>query len=317
MSAIRFPALLLLVLATWAIPLRAGADESISLQDAIVTPDGKTRLVAYLSREGFFGIPKDIKHTPVSFFAGGRELGTANSGEEGMAVLDCTLPGADVKEVVARATYRGKVMEDTARVFRWRTDRVIIVIDIDDTISNTDLDDVLFDEEDDDSKPLRHSREALRALSEDYEILYLTARPSFLLGKTRLWLKDREFPAAPVIVSHRKRDLLQQAQYKHRMLADLQKRWPNILIGIGDKATDSTAYGESGLLTLIVRGKKQEKYGRHAILLPDWKTIGRFFKNNRPVLVSPELCRLAVIGKQPLLHVVNRYGDDDDDDDDD
>lgn len=314
MPTIRCPAVLLLAFASLAIPVRACGGESIALQDAIVTPDGQTRLVAYLSRKGFFGIPKDIKRTTVSFFAGSHELGTGNSGEEGIATLDCTLPGMDVTEVTARATYSGKVLEDSARVFRWRPDRVIVVIDIDDTISNTDLDDVLFDEVDEDSKPIRHSREAVRAINEDYEILYLTARPSFLLGKTRLWLKDREFPAAPVVVSHRKRDLLQQAKYKHRMLADLQKSWPNILIGIGDKATDSTAYGASGMLTLIVRGKKQDEYGRHAIVLPDWTTIRRFLKNNRHILVNPELCRLAVIGKQPLLHVVNRFGDDDDDD---
>lgn len=301
-----------LMIAT-ALPSPARGEQILSLQDSIIGPGRHARLVAYLTRESLFGIPKDIEHTTVTFFAGCHTLGTANTGEAGMAILECPIPSDVPDEIRAEATYSGNRMEGAARLFHWTDRKIAVCIDIDDTISRTDLDDVLLDEEDDDSKPLRHSRETLQYLSEDYHIFYLTARPSFLLEKTRNWLSSRGFPAAPVIVSHRKRDLLQQAEYKERMLRTLQKDWPNILIGIGDKATDAQAYGERDMLAIIVRGKKPEEIGRHALIMPDWKTIHRFFRNNRHILTNAQNCRLAIAGKQPLLLTVNTYDRDEDD----
>lgn len=313
MHLTRRNSLLLYPIFTFIVPVSAFGDHMLALQDAIVAPDGKTRLVAYLIRESLFGIPKDIEHTEVRFFLGDHQLGSSNSGEEGMAVLECAIPDDSSLEFRAEATYSGEVMRGTARLFRWKPDKVIICVDIDDTISRTDLDDVFFDEEDEDSRPLRQSPETLQNLAEDYEILYLTARNSSLIDLTRKWLAQHGFPAAPVVVSHRKRDLLQQAEYKERILRALQKTWPNILIGIGDKGSDAEAYGERDMLTIIVLGKKRNNVGRHALIMPDWKTIQQFFKNNRQVLTNPKRCRLAIAGDEPLLQNTNRYRKDEDD----
>lgn len=292
-----------------ALPTSAAAKSTIVLQDAIVDTDRKTRLVAYVSRENLFGVPTDIEHAPVTFHAGSHELGATTTDDEGMAVLECTLPEGDIRKIEARAKVGSKELRTEAAVHRWREDRIIIVVDIDDTISRTDLDDLLFDEKDDDSRPLKHSPRVLRHLSKDYQILYLTARPSFLLEKTRQWLEENDFPAAPVLVSHQKRDLLRQGVYKRRVLEGLQKTWPLVLIGIGDRGTDAEAYGGSRMLCLIVNPNRKDRFGRHVLMLPDWKAIDVFFATNRIILSDPERLRRVIAGQEPFLHTLSPHDD--------
>lgn len=285
----------------------ACAKPLLFVQDAVVGPDHRTRLVAHLARETIFGVPKDIEHAPVSFHAGDRALGVADTGENGTAMLECTLPDGEINTIEARAKISRTELRAEAAVHVWREDRIILVVDIDDTISQTDVDDLLFDEQDDDSRPLKHSPRVVRRLAEDYQILYLTARPSFLLDKTRQWLSDNDFPNAPVLVSYQKRDLLRQGAYKYRALADLQKTWPLVMIGIGDRTTDAEAYGASGMLCLIVNPNKKDKFGRHAVMMSDWKAIDVFFATNRVTLQDPERLRKAVAGELPLLQTVSPY----------
>lgn len=293
-------------LAAGALPAAACAKPMLNLQDCIAAPDGKTILVADIRKETVFGLAKDVEHRPVRFLAGDKELGVAVGGEDGISILECTLPDKKIETIQATADIDGVELRAEARVFRWDPRRVVVVLDIDDTICRTDMDDVLFDEEDD-SKAFKNARETLTALTGDYELLYLTARPSFLLEKTKKWLAMREFPAAPVIVSHRKTDLLRQGVFKERVLDRLKRTWPNILIGVGDRATDADAYGEAGILSIIISKKVDDDFGRHSLLMPDWATIKAFFAINLKVLTDPRACRDAVDGKQPLLLVVNPF----------
>lgn len=307
----RFWPIQIAILGLCGLAAPACAKPMINLQDCVVTPDGKTTLVADIRKETFLGIAKDVEHQIIHFHAAGRELGAVKGGEDGISILDCTLPDHEIESIEATATIDGQNLHAEARVFRWDPARVVLVVDIDDTICRTDLDDVLFDDEDD-SKSHKHARETLTELAGDYELLYLTARPSFLLEKTRKWLAMRGFPAAPIVVSHLKRDLLNQGRFKAQVLERLKRDWPNILIGIGDRTSDAHAYGETGLLSIIVGSKPDEEFGRHSIRMHDWRMIRQFFQNNRRTLTDPRECRDAVDGGRPLLFTVNPYKPDDD-----
>lgn len=301
----------LALLTACSLSTTACAKPMINLQDCIVDPDGRTTLVADLRKEAIFGMAKDIERKPVRFLAGGKELGVATGGEDGISTLDCTLPDRNIETIEATATIDGVELRAEARVFRWDPKRVIVVIDIDDTICKTDLDDVLFDEQDD-SKAKKHACDTLTALKRSYELLYLTARPSFLLQKTKKWLAMRGFPPAPIIVSQLKRDLLRQGEFKHRTLDRLKRSWPNVLIGIGDRASDAHAYGEAEMISIIISKKNDDDFGRHCVLMPDWRTISGFFENNRKTLTNPESCKEVIDGKQPLLLTLNPYNRKDD-----
>ena len=283
----------------------------INLQDCVAAPDGRTTLVADIREETLLGIAKDVEGESVHFWVAGKEIGAIIGGDDGISILECTLPNDKIETIEATALVDGEKLRTEARVFRWDPARVVVVIDIDDTICKTEFDDVLLEEKDD-SEAHRNSRETLHALTRDYELLYLTARPSYLLEKTRNWLAMRGFPPAPIIVSQRKRDLLNQGRYKKHAIQRMKRAWPNILIGIGDRESDAYAYGKSAMLSIIVGQERDDDFGRHCLHMRNWKTIRRFFDHNRKTLTDPEACRKAVAGEQPLLFTINPYKDDDD-----
>ena len=292
-----------------ALPCAAArAKPIIHLQDCIAAPDGTTTLIADLKKPTMFGIDRDIEHLPVRFSCGGKELGRIRCDDDGRALLECKLPESQGTAIEAVASVDGVEIRAKAKVYRWNPDRVIVVVDIDDTISDTDFDDAWLDEEDRDSKPIRHSRETLSDVARDFQILYLTARPCSLLDKTQRWLATHGFPAAPVMVSHRKTDLLQQGTFKKRQLARLKRSWPNVLIGIGDRQRDARAYGTSDMLGLIVN--RSGDYGRNCMSMSNWKILHDFFRDNRSILIDPEACRQAIAGKRPFHRAVslNRGG---------
>lgn len=281
----------------------ARAKPIIHLQDCIAAPDGTTTLIADLKKPTLFGIDRDIEHLPVRFTCGGRELGRIRSDDDGRALLECKLPDSQGRVIEAAASVNGVQIRAEARVYRCNPDRVIVVVDIDDTISDTDFNDAWYGKEDRDSMPIRHSRETLADLARDFQIVYLTARPCSLLGKTQRWLTTHGFPAAPVMVSHRKTDLLDQGKFKQRQLKRLKGAWPNVLIGIGDRHRDARAYGTSDMLGLIVN--RSGDYGRNCMSMSNWNILHDFFRDNRSILIDPETCRQAIAGKRPFHRAVS------------
>lgn len=296
MQRVRVLAYALFIGAAWP-GAAAWAKPVIHLQDCIAAPDGTTTLVADLKKPTMFGIDRDIEHLPVRFTCGGKEIGRIKCDNDGRALLQCRLPDAVHGAIEAVALVDGVEIRAEAKVYRWRSDRVILVVDIDDTISDTDFDDAWLDEEDRDSKPIRHSRETLTDLARDFQILYLTARPCSLLGKTQRWLSTHGYPAAPVMVSHRKTDLLQQGKFKERLLQRLRRAWPNILIGIGDRHRDARAYGASNMLALIVN--RTGNYGRNSMSMSNWRVLHNYFLANRDILADPDQCRRLIAGERP------------------
>ncbi|HKQ50505.1 MAG TPA: phosphatase domain-containing protein [Phycisphaerae bacterium] len=285
----------------------ARAKPIIHLQDCIAAPDGTTTLVADLKKPTVFGIDRDIENLPVRFTCGGKEVGRIRSDNDGRAVLECKLPDSQGMAIEAAASVNGVEIRAEARVYRCKPDRVIVVVDIDDTISDTHFNDAWYGKEDRDSMPIRHSRETLVDVARDFQILYLTARPCSLLGKTQRWLATHGFPAAPVLVSYRKADLLDQGKFKQRQLKRLKGAWPNVLIGIGDRSRDARAYGGSGMLSLIVN--RSGDFGPRSLAMADWNVLHAFFRNNRATLADPDQCRRLIAGERPRQRIARSNDD--------
>lgn len=79
---------------------------------------------------------------------------------------------------------------------------------------------------------------------------------------------------------------LKQEEYKQRMLAEFQARFPNLLIGIGDKDVDDRAYGANSMLAVIL-DKSPTNYREHCIVFNDWREIQGFFTAQKPNLCDP------------------------------
>lgn len=178
------------------LPLLGGCGRFVLTADDVVCIPGQDVLfVAQLDRETIWGLRKAVEDCPVVFALDEQPIGTARTDEEGRARLASQV--ADIPETArVRVTVPShpELAAATGRVRHWSADRVIIAVDIDHTISNTDLDELLFEPRDIASAPLPNSVATLHELAKHFELMYVTARPRFLLEKTRDWLAQHHYP---------------------------------------------------------------------------------------------------------------------------
>lgn len=283
--------LVLIVVASPCVWLSTGCSHAILSLDDVVAVDGqKSLLVAHFEREPLLGLRVSIEETPIHFYYNGQNLAQAYTDEEGRAAVICEFPHGDVAVVEARAEADGQVRHATSRLFRWPADRTVIAVDVDDTISETDYDDLLLDQIDRESRPLPDAQEALTELAETYRIVYVTGRPRFLLNKTRDWLDRHDFPAGPVITSPGVSEMLDFLELKIDLIRMMRTHVPALLIGLGDKESDAKAYAATELLPLILRlkGKSLLSLDGDAIVFDDWPALLRFFEDNGDVLSDPK-----------------------------
>ncbi len=278
----------------------------LTVEDVIVHPGDKARLVAFAEREPVLGLGKDISGVRVTFQVDGQELGDKKTNDEGSAEVQCRLPAGVIRYEV-RGTVLHESLQASGRVFWWGDERVIIAVDVDHTIARTEYEELLGRRDEDGSDPLKRSAQTLRDLARDFHILYLTGRPRSLLNRTREWLSGRDFPDGPVLTSERFRQLLQPGDFKEQRLRELRKRWPGLLIGIGNRASDADAYGANELLALVIAGQAERNMGRHALVFRDWKRLADFFAANYAVLTDRDALQDAIAGKRPLLRRLDRY----------
>jgi hypothetical protein len=106
------------------------------------------------------------------------------------------------------------------------------------------------------------------------------------LDKTREWIAEHQFPPGPVLASTGSNDVIWQAAFKHKLIADLRHRWPNLLIGIGDNTNDTGPFDDHGLLTVVVHDGLFAPRGSRVINLQGWYAVREFFQTNRETLAS-------------------------------
>jgi len=283
----------------------------LSVDDAIVTTDGKTTLAARLVREKVLGVRRDVTGIPVAFYIDSQQVGAAHTDADGRAQLRASLHDAAHDRFTATSELDGRMLRTQGCIFPWRKDRITIAVDIDETISQTDYEELILRSRDGASDPFHGANRALRALAEDFQILYLTARPRFLLEKTRRWLAEHDFPPGPVFTAPGLRQAVRQSRFKSRVLARLRAEWPHLLIGIGDREGDADAYGANGMLTLIIHKSPESDHGLHSVYFKSWKDIAEFFDANRELLTDADMLRDVIAGKRMIVRPVLPYGVDD------
>jgi hypothetical protein len=273
----------------------------LSVNDAVVMGGVQAPLTAYLEQPVGLGFRNGLEEVPVQFSARNQPIGTGRTRDEGNASVVCTLPDPDCSQFEATVRLKGRTLRTSGKVFHWDPSRTIIVVDIDETLSVTDYGDLLFSRHDGGSRPIYGARETMTALARDYHIAYVTARPRFMLERTRRWLREHGFPDGPVMVSESWAEWRSQTNFKRNTLARLRQQWPNLLIGIGDKRADVEAYTYNRMLALIVNEKDADRYGRKAMTMPDWPTLARFFAEHHDVLSRPAMLAARISPEGKLL----------------
>ena len=288
-------------------PLAGCGAPVLTVEDALALPDGMVKLVAYVEREAPLSLRKDVEHVTVTFYADGEEIGREEVNSKGRATIKFRPSSPTISRFSAQTLADGQTLRATGEIFHWEEDRVTIAVDIDGTLSHTEYKELILKKEDNESGPIKGARETLQSLTRDYHILYFTARPRILMTKTRTWLREHDFPWGPMVMAPGLKQTMQPGEYKCRTLQALRQDWPNLLIGIGNKRGDAEAYSSSGMLSLIVRQQMDKDMGIHAIHVPDWKALSRFFDANREVLTDPARLKSAIKGETMLLQAVQPW----------
>jgi hypothetical protein len=272
--------------------------------DMVVLPGTETKLRAKLEYDGPGFLNPDIEGAEIDFLiedepladpapASGpalkpdRPLGSARTDGDGFAELafkSPQKPGHYKVKVLARDPERLKLEVPATFLLAAVTpaDQSIVICDIDNTICLTDLSDTIADQPQK-VPPLPGAPEALaRITAAKHQVVYLTARPKELVGRTRRWLAHHRFPSGVILPrdlsSEYKKLRLTEAGYKRAALErEILSRWKKIPWGIGNTATDRDAYGACGIPAVLIdpEGKVEVEAGGNTRAVKSWDEAGK------------------------------------------
>ncbi len=290
----------LVVMTIMAAVIVSGCQKPVlSADDTVTMGDLKSPITVYVTRKGLLEFGRRVPNVEIVIYVNGKEIDREKTNKHGYIDVEHLLP-KDANSFEAKATIDGEEHVSEGRIFHW-PQRTIVVVDVDETISNTDYEALLSGQDQDlRSTPLPHSVETLNKIAKHLNVFYLTARPRELLGKTKSWIKKHGFPAAPIVTSDSLGDVIDQQGYKLRTISYIRQQVPQVLIGIGDRNTDSEAYGQSGLLTIVIAEGDPKGFRAHAVILPGWKAIGEFLNVNVDTLKDPQKLE-AVLAEGSML----------------
>lgn len=180
-------------------------------------------------------------------------------------------------------------------------ERPVLAVDIDETLSVTDYQNLMWGIGKDDGMPLPGSQAAMNRLAATFDIVYVTARSRSMKNKTERWLSQHGFPEGRIVTSPTVGDFLFQGNFKEKIIRKLRQEYPNMVAGIGDKAKDGKAYRKGGMVSVIVNPWPSHTYHADDVVLRDWAAVADFFQANHAVLSNPRLLRERLDAGRPAM----------------
>ncbi|MBI5765528.1 MAG: hypothetical protein HZA51_18620 [Planctomycetes bacterium] len=265
----------------------------LTVDDVFRPTAGPCVLAAHIEAHAQSGRRTPYSGAMVRFFNHDQLVGQARTDSDGVAALSISLP-EDVTHYRAEADVQGERCTMEGLLFSFPRDRTVIVCDIDGTISMTHYRELVLDSRDDMwSKPFPDSAEVLTELSARFGLVYLTARPGFLLEKTKRWLRANGFPVAPVVTTPGLAQSLGVEKFKSGRIMYFKRLISTVGIGIGNADTDSEAYAMNDLLPLLIDDRDTKAFRSHAIVLKNWRSVQAFFHANDTILSNPDRLKRA------------------------
>jgi hypothetical protein len=184
--------------------------------------------------------------------------------------------------------------------------RPVLAVDIDETLCITDYTSLFWGIGKDTTAALPGAQATLNRLARWFDVVYVTARSRSLAGKTQRWLKKNGFPDGRLVTSPSLGDFIFQSGFKRRQLGELRSEYPNMVVGIGDKAKDAAAYRVNGMFPVIVNPRPNQRYRADDAVLQDWSAVRAFFEANRELLCDPRRMNEVLLRGRVI---VNRSAD--------
>jgi hypothetical protein len=258
--------------------------------DQVAAPGEIVPLTAKLESACLPGWHPGLDRAVLEFSGVDADLRVAPTAADGRACVTAAVPLPCPAPVPVTVRYAGSRWHGAgcaaARLFVWPADCPILVTDIDRTISDLSLVLVPFKPVEK-IPPLPGCVEVLHELARSYRIVYLTARPSHLYDKTRAWLAAHGFPDGPVFCREIRLGQSQEA-YKREFLAALKCRFPNLVVGVGDRWGDARAYRSAGLRAYLIDRSGRACSEPGAVVVGSWLELAELLRQQPVSPVSPD-----------------------------
>jgi len=217
--------------------------------DAVAAPGQTVSLQARLQKGTLL---RDQEDEEILFLLGGKELSRGRTDDDGIARVDFPVRKAGDYRFTVRWRPAGDngvaPVEAPLLVSARQSGAAFVVIDIDKTLAATRKRDFLSGK----AKPLPGAAAVVKRLAGTRTVIYLTHRPDHLARRTKAWLADNGFPAAPLFGSRTRQFLGGSAKFKRRTLSTIRKVLTGPGIGIGDRISDMEAYVANGLKAVLI-----------------------------------------------------------------
>ena len=244
-------------------------------EDVLARPGDTVILSAILARDIPPYLGKRISGAVVNFFAGSERIGVSITDDVGIASIKFKLPDEQTEDILITCILNeaDKYLADAGTIYLAVSEESapVLITDIDLTIADITSFQFLITRNRN-TPPMPGASEALTRLSEQYRIVYLTAREDILTNRTKEWLSMNGFPPGPLIARSMRNDRLAIKRYKTRKVSEIKSLFPNTQIGVGDKKSDCIAYLRSGLVAFFI-GSSPEKAPKGAIAVENWTEI--------------------------------------------
>ncbi len=247
----------------------------ISGYDQLVLPGEMVELSVKAEKAKLFPFRTDIKKQKIEYFMGSKFIGSAKTDSEGISRVKLSFDKLGLHTIASNFNSKSKYEAEATdnRILVATKDQPILVTDIDHTIA--DISGLEFLRTSDELIPeLTGASKVLNRVRSKFLILYLTARDDTFIRRTKFWLDFMNFPKGPsffwdfgffngVPRNH--------GEYKRAQISKLKSKH-NIVIGVGDKPHDISAYRSNGLRAYYI-GLSGLKLAPGTIKVKSWLEI--------------------------------------------
>lgn len=246
--------------------------EEVHMVDELTRVGEPFSLVAKVVGGRLRGTFGGVEGARVAFEIDGERAGAAQTDTVGKATLRFVLRAPGEYDLFARAELPSKAALPlaTGLVRVVDAEESIVITDIDGTLADSNVYSPLFNSPRE-IRALPGAVEGIRELARDMVILYVTQRDEDLEPHTREWLRHREFPSGPVLFSRSLHDPFETASYKRETLRMIKRRFPRVLVGIGDSEEDAEAYVAASIPAFLVGKFATPPAG--AQVFADWESL--------------------------------------------
>ncbi len=247
------------------------ANYKLTVEDTLARPGEKARLTGRLLAMEATVLNQKSEKQELGFYVDNLLVGINETNRDGYAAVKYFLKktGAyPVKAIYNARTYQAQAF---GRIFVWKPDEPILIVDIESTIHKAQHS-VLRLSEEDSSSPAPGAVEALDKLSKQFHIVYLIDQPRENIPRTRTWLEKNDFPAGPVLVWD---------------IEKLQADFTCVRVGIGNTDKGYQAYRERKVFSLLVDPSQPPGRIDGGIRVSDWPAVLKSLRNYSPAGNGP------------------------------